>query len=61
MKNSVEKSSDTSAKSHPGIKETNDRLFLKYENVKVGDMFEYPAYYMKKKLIASHYGDGLAL
>jgi len=61
MDNSVEKSSNTSDKFHPEIKEITDQLFLIHENVEAGHMFGYPAYYMNRKLLACHYGNGLAL
>lgn len=61
MDNSIEKSGNTLDKFHPEIKETTDRLFLKHDNVEAGHMFGYPAYYLNRKLIACHYGDGLAL
>jgi hypothetical protein len=61
MDNSVEKSNNTSDKFNLEIKETTDRLFLIHENVKAGYMFGYPAYYLNRKLLACHYGNGLAL
>lgn len=48
-------------KFHPEIKEIADRFYEKKPHVKAGHMFGYPAYYVGKKLIACHYGDGLAL
>ena len=61
MDNSIEKISNSQDKFHPEIRETTDRLFLKYDNVQAGHMFGYPAYYLNRKLITCHYGDGLAL
>ncbi len=48
-------------KFHPEVKEIADQLFLNNSEVENGLMFGYPAYYINKKLVACHYGNGLAI
>ena len=52
---------NTIDKFHPEIKVVADQLFLTHRDVSEGHMFGYPGYYVKRKLIACHYGNGLAL
>ena len=46
---------------NPKHKEVLDQFLLKYEEVRPGKMFGYPAYYVGRKLFASLYAEGVCV
>jgi len=49
------------AKYNQDVKSTVDEILLQFPGVVAGKMFEYPAYYLNKKIIGCIYEDGIGL